>query len=88
MTNTHIHKTFAAILFYSLFMISCNNKSNPTNDKIQQNKNSTVKIGAQIWATQNLDVTTFRNGDYIPEAKTNEEWRKAEKEKKTSMVLL
>jgi len=27
--------------------------------------------------TENLNVATFRNGDPIPEAKTNEEWKKA-----------
>jgi uncharacterized protein (TIGR02145 family) len=34
----------------------------------------TVRIGTQIWAMVNLNVSTFRNGDTIPEAKTNKEW--------------
>ena len=34
----------------------------------------TVTIGNQVWMTKNLDVSTFRNGDPIPEAKTEEEW--------------
>ena len=34
----------------------------------------TVTIGTQVWMTKNLDVSTFRNGDPIPEAKTVEEW--------------
>ena len=33
-----------------------------------------VKIGSQIWQSKNLDVTEFRNGDKILEAKTNEAW--------------
>jgi len=33
-----------------------------------------VSIGNQVWMTKNLDVSTFRNGDAIPEAKTEEEW--------------
>jgi uncharacterized protein (TIGR02145 family) len=37
----------------------------------------TVTIGKQVWMTKNLDVSTFRNGDPIPEAKTDEEWAKA-----------
>jgi uncharacterized protein (TIGR02145 family) len=37
----------------------------------------TVKIGNQTWAVANLNVSTFRNGDTIPEAKTNQEWVKA-----------
>jgi len=36
-----------------------------------------TKIGAQTWATSNLNVSTFRNGDAIPEANTKEEWVKA-----------
>jgi uncharacterized protein (TIGR02145 family) len=34
----------------------------------------TISIGSQVWMTMNLDVTTFRNGDTIPEVKTAEEW--------------
>jgi uncharacterized protein (TIGR02145 family) len=34
----------------------------------------TVKIGTQSWAVANLNVSTFRNGDTIPEARTNKEW--------------
>jgi len=36
-----------------------------------------VIIGNQEWMINNLDVDTFRNGDIIPEAKTNEEWIQA-----------
>jgi len=60
---------FAAVLT----MISC---SNGTNDV------ASIKIGTQTWAKKNLDVATFRNGDPIPEAKTDEEWVKAGKEHK------
>jgi uncharacterized protein (TIGR02145 family) len=37
----------------------------------------TVTIGSQVWMTKNLDVSTFRNGDPIPQAKTDEEWERA-----------
>jgi uncharacterized protein (TIGR02145 family) len=40
-----------------------------------------VKIGNQIWSDTNLDVEKFNNGDEIPEAKTNEEWNLASKNK-------
>jgi len=33
-----------------------------------------VKIGTQTWAVANLNVITFRNGDTIPEARTNKDW--------------
>ena len=39
--------------------------------------NNEVKIGNQVWMTENLGVDYFRNGDAIPIAKTDEEWKKA-----------
>ena len=36
-----------------------------------------VTIGTQTWTTKNLDISTFRNGDAIPQAKTDEEWEAA-----------
>ena len=38
-----------------------------------------IKIGKQIWADRNLDVSHFRNGDPIPEARTVDEWNSAGK---------
>jgi len=37
----------------------------------------TVTIGTQVWMTQNLNVSKFRNGDPIPQAKTDIEWYRA-----------
>jgi uncharacterized protein (TIGR02145 family) len=34
-----------------------------------------VRIGSQVWTSKNLDVSTFRNGEAIPEAKSKEEWK-------------
>ncbi|MFN5218453.1 MAG: fibrobacter succinogenes major paralogous domain-containing protein [Sphingomonadales bacterium] len=36
-----------------------------------------MKIGNQIWMAENLNVETFRNGDFIPKAETSNEWRYA-----------
>jgi hypothetical protein len=36
-----------------------------------------IQMGKQTWMKNNLGVATFRNGDTIPEAKTNEEWEQA-----------
>jgi uncharacterized protein (TIGR02145 family) len=33
-----------------------------------------VKIGNQTWMKKNLDVTTYRNGDPIPEVKDPKQW--------------
>jgi uncharacterized protein (TIGR02145 family) len=40
----------------------------------KSNDAGTVTIGKQKWAIANLNVSTFRNGDSIPEARTNKEW--------------
>jgi uncharacterized protein (TIGR02145 family) len=34
----------------------------------------TVKIGQQEWMAENLNTDRFRNGDIIPEAKSDREW--------------
>ena len=56
-------------------------KQTTSNTSTGQNKNipdpATVKIGSQTWAKANLNVSTFRNGDTIPEAKSNDEWKAA-----------
>jgi uncharacterized protein (TIGR02145 family) len=41
----------------------------------------TLKIGSQTWMTTNLNVTHFRNGDLIKEAKTDEEWNECARKK-------
>ena len=51
--------------------------SNPTNSSVIKS----VKIGTQTWMSENLNVDRFRNGDLIPEAKTDEEWIMASKNK-------
>jgi uncharacterized protein (TIGR02145 family) len=43
---------------------------------------SSVRMGNQVWMAKNLDVIAFRNGDPIPEMKTNEEWIQAGVDKK------
>jgi uncharacterized protein (TIGR02145 family) len=52
----------------------------PSAKPVTDNKNKdtgTITIGTQVWSAVNLNVVTFRNGDTIPEAKTNKEWETA-----------
>ena len=35
-----------------------------------------IKIGNQTWTTKNLDVTTYRNGDAIPQVQDKNAWAK------------
>ena len=59
-----------------------NTNSNASNQVTQTSSYKSIKIGTQTWMTKNLNVSTFRNGDPIPEAKTEEEWKKAGEEGK------
>ena len=36
----------------------------------------TVTIGTQVWTTENLDVSTYRNGDVIPQVQDRKKWGK------------
>jgi uncharacterized protein (TIGR02145 family) len=47
-----------------------------TTNSVVGKDSETIKIGQQVWMTKNLDVTTYRNGDAIPEVKSPEEWSK------------
>lgn len=58
--------------------------SSKSSSKDPNNKSSgpaanlkSVVIGTQTWTSENLNVSTFRNGDPIPEVRTTEEWKKA-----------
>jgi uncharacterized protein (TIGR02145 family) len=82
-------KTFNELtvyLFISFTIFSCGSKQraeSSTAEDIKEVKKivelKTLKIGSADWTAENLDVTTFRNGDTIPETKTAEEWVAASK---------
>ena len=42
-----------------------------------QINSETIIIGKQTWMKKNLDVSKFRNGDIIPEVRSQEEWSAA-----------
>jgi uncharacterized protein (TIGR02145 family) len=68
------NKTSTLLFVISLILIifSCKKKV----DGIPQNyKYKTVKIGNQIWMAENLNTTTFRNGDKIPEITNPYDWK-------------
>lgn len=65
--------TKCIIISTGIFLLSCSH-----NYKDQDgNLFKSVAIGKYEWMAENLNVVTFRNGDSIPQAKTNEEWEKA-----------
>jgi uncharacterized protein (TIGR02145 family) len=43
----------------------------------EEAKLTSVTIGRQTWTNRNFNGTTYRNGDPIPECKTDQEWQQA-----------
>jgi uncharacterized protein (TIGR02145 family) len=70
-----------AFLVLPITFAFCSSGGGVTVKDIDGNEYKTVKIGEQIWISENLNVSKFRNGDLIPEIKSNEEWLKYGKEK-------
>lgn len=68
-------------LFCAAASTACDEKPSYTEKEIQQDPGrfKEVRIGKQVWMEKNLNVVCFRNGDSIPEARTQEEWDSAGK---------
>lgn len=66
-----------SILFYSCGGVSNTTTLNESSTSQSISSLKVVTIGKQVWMTENLKVNTFKNGDSITEAKTDEEWKKA-----------
>jgi uncharacterized protein (TIGR02145 family) len=52
-------------------------KSYPIDATDEVSEKKEISIGDQVWMLDNLNVDKFRNGDSIPQAKTDEEWENA-----------
>lgn len=84
---------FLLYIFLFAVLVGCNNEEPKekviTPDEIPYEKNeveqniySEVKIGEQIWMSENLKEKTFSNGDVIKQAKSFLEWKNLCKQKK------
>ena len=68
-------------LFKRLF--NKNTQSNSKNVKVgNSGKMHGITIGTQVWTKTNLDVSLFRNGESIFEARSDAEWKNAGTENK------
>lgn len=72
------------ILILPLILVCCTVKVKDSDG----NRYNILKIGKQVWMAENLKVSTFRNGDSIPEAKSAEEWIKFSSEGKPAWCAL
>ena len=64
-------KYVAIILIAFVMFASCSDDepTTPSGDNFE-----TVTIGTQVWMLKNLDVSTYSNGDPIPEVQDKNEW--------------
>ena len=72
--------TTGCLIYFGWLWLDVNSKDklvHKNKSVSNENINLSVVIGNQEWMSENLNVTTFRNGDPIPHAQTEEEWKKA-----------
>lgn len=76
-----------AIMVILMVKISChpmepipiNNRENVWVRDIDGNVYHSIRIGSQIWMTENLKVTKFNDGTRIPNVKSSDEWLRLSK---------
>ena len=73
-----------AVLMTAMLFSSCGGEasskdpgSNKENNATKDSVSNEDSIGNQIWMSLNFDGDTFRNGDSIYQAKTDQEWKAA-----------
>lgn len=82
--NTFIYRSFTSFIFWGSFLLFPSfNYAQPTTTKESSKKTnldhetySYVMFGSTSWMSKNLNTSTFKNGDIIPEAKTDAAWQK------------
>jgi uncharacterized protein (TIGR02145 family) len=68
------------LAFILFLLIGCDEKNPVSSDNklvitdVDGNTYKIVKIGSQLWMTENLKTTRYRNGDTIPCVTDNDEW--------------
>jgi uncharacterized protein (TIGR02145 family) len=74
-------RIITALLVTPMLLFSYGNIHTVLSSTIDKSKATgeikTVKIGKQEWMATNLDVSNFKNGQPIPEAKSNDDWLNA-----------
>ena len=76
---------FSIISCLLFLFLGCNDTSTINSDDTNANdstftdirdnrKYTIVKIGEQVWMSENLQTSTYRNGDPIQYANSNQEW--------------
>jgi hypothetical protein len=69
--------TIITIFFFGL--ISCSDEETKTQNQVATRptvplQNGEVQVGNQVWMTKNLNVSSYRNGDPIPQVIDPTQW--------------
>jgi uncharacterized protein (TIGR02145 family) len=64
------------LIFYATFTVAQSVPSSKKSSAIDKGLKS-IKVGSETWTSQNLNVSFFRNGDAILQARSIDEWKKA-----------
>jgi uncharacterized protein (TIGR02145 family) len=64
------------IVIIVLIFISCRKEELPIVKDIDGNEYHYITVGSQVWMTENLRTTRYRNGDSIKLVRTKPEWAK------------
>lgn len=80
----HILFIFGSMLaLNSISQVDMYKNDKVLNDSVSVRKTyKSAPIGNQTWMLENLDTPYYQNGDSIPEARTEAEWKKCAEEKK------
>ena len=83
-----IMKHIIFVSFFLLVQITFSQKSGTFIDSRDKKVYKTVDIGTQTWIVENLNASTFRNGDPIYQAKSEVEWENAGKNKQPAWCYI
>lgn len=77
--KTRLNKTLTVLLLVAAFSCKKENNNIVSSDSNHENLRykdtiASVIIGTQVWMQMNLDVSTYRNGDEIPQVTDPNEW--------------
>ena len=81
MTGLKLIRYCIPLIFYQLFIFSCNSGRNAEKNRVfdvNNNQYQTVIIGTQVWMKENLNVTKYRNGDPVLQANEDSRWESLE----------
>jgi len=80
-TKKTIYKPITLLLIISVVIqIACIGTSSKNEMPTNNDNYLSIKIGKQVWTKENLNVSTFKNGDKIIEINSHDEWEKAGKD--------